>query len=89
MAAFRIGAEDTPLIAAELGIQNHATLTDTANFSTWIKSAAASVPTEARLIATLPPDQEAPPLSMACAPAPATLASVASSSTRSGQFFKR
>ena len=37
IVAFRIGAEDAPLIASELGIDNAMTLTDTANFSAWAK----------------------------------------------------
>lgn len=58
MAAFRIGAEDAPLIANELGIATSATLTDTANFSAWVKLVRDGVPTEARLIDTVPADVE-------------------------------
>jgi type IV secretory pathway TraG/TraD family ATPase VirD4 len=55
IVAFRIGAEDAPLIASELGIKNHATLTDTANFSAWVKLVRDGVPVGARYIDTLPP----------------------------------
>ncbi|NJO32567.1 MAG: type IV secretory system conjugative DNA transfer family protein [Rhodospirillales bacterium] len=55
MLAFRIGAEDAPLIAKELGIDNAMTLTDTANFSTWVKLARDGVPVDTRVIDTLPP----------------------------------
>ena len=54
--AFRIGAEDAPLIASELGIEHRATLTDTANFSAWVKLVRDGVPTDARAIDTLPPE---------------------------------
>ena len=37
MLAFRIGAEDAPLIARELGIESPSALTDTANFAAWAK----------------------------------------------------
>jgi hypothetical protein len=53
--AFRIGAEDAPLIANELGIKNAMALTDTANFSAWMKLARDGVPADARPIHTLPP----------------------------------
>lgn len=56
IVAFRIGAEDAPLMANELGIQNPLTLTDTANFSAWAKLVRDGVPTDAARIATLPPD---------------------------------
>ena len=57
IVAFRIGAEDAPLIANELGIENHFALTDTPNFSAWTKLIRDGVPADARSIATLPPDQ--------------------------------
>jgi hypothetical protein len=56
IVAFRIGAEDAPLIANELGIDNHLTLTDTANFSAWAKLVRGGVPSEPRAIAMLPPE---------------------------------
>lgn len=59
IAAFRIGAEDAPLIANELGIQSPSALTDTANFSAWIKLMREGVPTDAQLMATLPPESAA------------------------------
>jgi hypothetical protein len=59
IVAFRIGAEDAALIAKELGIENELTLTDTANFSTWVKLVRNGVPNEPRAIDTLPPDATA------------------------------
>ena len=37
MMAFRIGAEDAPLVADELGLQNPEVLSDLANFDAWIR----------------------------------------------------
>ncbi|MGH6930799.1 MAG: hypothetical protein ACREEE_00040 [Dongiaceae bacterium] len=37
LIAFRLGAEDAPLIADELGHPNHDALLDTPNFAAWIK----------------------------------------------------
>ena len=59
IVAFRIGAEDAPLIANEFGIENHFALTDTANYSAWTKLICDGVPTNARSIDTLPPDPTA------------------------------
>lgn len=56
IVAFRVGAEDAPLITSELGIENAASLTDTANFSAWIKLMRDGVPGQLRLINTLPSD---------------------------------
>ena len=56
IVAFRIGAEDAPLIASELGIETSAALTDTGNFSAWIKLVRGGVPADARTIEMLPPD---------------------------------
>lgn len=60
IVAFRIGAEDAPLMARELGIENSATLTDTPNFSAWTKLIKNGVPGDARIIETMPPDAENP-----------------------------
>ena len=54
--AFRLGAEDAPLIAAELGIESKSALTDTANFALWSKLLNDGVPCDPRPIATLPPN---------------------------------
>lgn len=54
MVAFRIGAEDAPLIASEFGIENSMTLADTANFSAWAKLTRDGAPADARAIDTLP-----------------------------------
>ena len=55
LIAFRLGAEDAPLIAAELGHSNHEALTDTPNFAAWIKLMYGDSPTGARYMKTLPP----------------------------------
>ena len=54
--AFRLGAEDAPLISNELGIENASALTDTANFSAWAKLTCNGIPGDARPIHALPPD---------------------------------
>ena len=54
--AFRIGAEDAPLMAAELGIESPSALTDIANFAAWAKLTRHGVPGEPRHIDTLLPD---------------------------------
>lgn len=55
IVAFRIGAEDAPIIASELGIENHAALTETANFAAWCKLMRGGSPADPRPIWTLPP----------------------------------
>jgi hypothetical protein len=54
LVVFRVGAEDAPLLAAELGIETASTLCDTSNFSAWIKLMHGGLPSDARPIATLP-----------------------------------
>lgn len=54
--AFRLGAEDAPLIAKELGIESASALTDSANFSAWAKLTRDGVPNDPRPIDTLLPD---------------------------------
>jgi len=53
--AFRLGAEDAPLIADELGHPNHEVLSDTPNYAAWIKLIYQGSPTNARYMNTLPP----------------------------------
>lgn len=60
IVVFRIGAEDAPLIASELGIENAATLTDTPNFSAWTKLMRDGMPIDARRIDALPPLERLP-----------------------------
>jgi hypothetical protein len=55
MIAFRLGAEDAPLIGAELGHPNPSTLTQTGNFSAWIKLMFNDAPTSARYLKTMSP----------------------------------
>jgi hypothetical protein len=55
LIAFRLGAEDAPLIGDELGHHNHAALSDTPNFAAWIKLMYNDSPTDARYMNTLPP----------------------------------
>jgi hypothetical protein len=56
MFVFRVGAEDAPLLARELGIESSSALTDTENFSAWVKLIRDGTPTEARPIDTLSPE---------------------------------
>jgi hypothetical protein len=49
---FRIGAEDARKLAAELDIENHATLADTANYQCWVKLLQDGAPTNAFLMDT-------------------------------------
>jgi hypothetical protein len=56
---FRIGAQDTEIMAAELGIENARTLSDTSNFSAWVKMLMNGNPTEAFYMDTHPPDPPA------------------------------
>jgi hypothetical protein len=55
---FRIGAQDAETMAAELGIETARTLSDTRNFSAWVKLLAGGNPTEAFYLDTQLP---APP----------------------------
>lgn len=55
LVAFRLGAEDAPLIADELGHPNHDALTNTPNFAAWIKLIYNDSPTNAHYMKTLPP----------------------------------
>ena len=57
VVAFRIGAEDAPLIADELGHHNHATLCDTRNFAAWVKLMHRGSPTDALHVTMLLPPQ--------------------------------
>lgn len=59
IVAFRIGAEDAALIAAELAIETPQALCDTRNFSAWIKLMQGGLPSDAMPIATLPPQPSA------------------------------
>ena len=59
LIAFRLGAEDAPLIADELGHYNPEALTDTPNFAAWIKLMYGGSPTGARYMKTLPPPSTA------------------------------
>lgn len=56
MIAFRVGAEDAPLLAAELGLHSPGALTEAANFTSWTKISQDGVPTEPRRIETLKPE---------------------------------
>lgn len=56
LVAFRVGAEDAPILARELGIENASALTDTANFEAWVKMVRENVPTTAMHITTAPAD---------------------------------
>jgi len=55
IVAFRIGAQDAPMIAAELGMQSPRPLRETNNFHAWLRLMRDGSPREASIIATLPP----------------------------------
>lgn len=54
-AVFRIGAQDADVMAAELGIDNARTLSDTSNFSAWVKLLQYGNPTDAFSLQTQVP----------------------------------
>ena len=55
IVSFRVGAQDAPMLAAELGLQNHRALRETNNFCAWLRLMRDGAPNQARLIQTLPP----------------------------------
>jgi len=59
LVAFRVGSEDAPLIAAELGRANPGELTDTSNFQAWAKVMHGGVPSNAYSVRTFSPPQPA------------------------------
>lgn len=52
MVVFRVGAEDAPLLAAELGLGNAAAVIDTSNFKAWVKLMRDGQPLDAHLLST-------------------------------------
>lgn len=56
---FRIGAQDADVMAAEFGIDNARTLSDTANFSAWAKLLQNGNPTDAFFLDTQVPEPSA------------------------------
>ncbi len=56
---FRIGAQDANIMAAELGIENARTLSDTSNFSAWVKLLQNGNPTDAFFLETQVPEPPA------------------------------
>ena len=55
LVAFRVGALDAPMLAAELGLNSPRALRETGNFHAWVRLMRNGSPTEARPIETLPP----------------------------------
>lgn len=55
IVAFRVGAEDAALLAAELAIETPRALCDTRNFLAWIKLMQGGLPSDTMPITTLPP----------------------------------
>lgn len=53
--AFRIGSNDTRMMAAELAIDNERTLSDTANFHAWVKLLQNGMPSDAFYMTTVTP----------------------------------
>ena len=58
LVAFRIGAEDSERVAAELGVDSPSALTDLANFTAWAKLIRDGNPTEPMRIDTEVPEPE-------------------------------
>ncbi len=56
LVCFRVGAEDAPLLAAELGLGNPVTLVETASHTAWTKFTVNGLPTDPRPIATVYPE---------------------------------
>jgi hypothetical protein len=56
---FRIGSQDAGIMGAELGIENARTLSDTGNFSAWVKLLLGGNPTDAFYLDTQLPDPPA------------------------------
>jgi len=54
MVVFRVGAEDAPLLAAELGLANAQAVIDTGNFKAWTKLMRDGQPLDAHVLATFP-----------------------------------
>ncbi len=55
IVAFRVGAIDAPLLAAELGIETHHALRETNNFHAWLRLMHNGTPLDPHLIQTFPP----------------------------------
>ena len=55
IVAFRVGALDAPMLAAELGMPSPRALRETSNFHAWLRMMRDGAPLEPRLIRTLPP----------------------------------
>jgi hypothetical protein len=56
IVAFRVGAIDAPMLAAELGMESPHTLRETNNFRAWLRLMREGTPLEPHLIETLPPE---------------------------------
>lgn len=52
LIVFRVGAEDAPMLAAELGLESAASVTDTANFAAWCKLMRDGQPLDPRPLST-------------------------------------
>ncbi len=55
IVAFRIGAQDAPMLAAELGMQSPKPLRETDNFQAWLRLMREGMPMQPHLIRTIPP----------------------------------
>ncbi len=55
IVAFRVGAIDAPMLAAELGMESHRVLRETNNFHAWLRLMRDGTPLGPHLIETLPP----------------------------------
>lgn len=59
IVAFRVGALDAPMIAAELGMEDARTLRETSNYHAWLRLMYDGMPREPHFISTLPPSPPA------------------------------
>jgi Type IV secretion-system coupling protein DNA-binding domain len=57
IVAFRVGAIDAPMLAAELGMESPYPLRETNNFRAWLRLMREGTPLDPHLIDTLPPEQ--------------------------------
>ncbi|MEP4472091.1 MAG: type IV secretion system DNA-binding domain-containing protein [Bauldia litoralis] len=59
LVVFRVGAEDAPMLGAQLGHPNPAVLTETSNHAAWIKMMRGNAPSSPQFLITFPPSPQA------------------------------
>lgn len=60
IVAFRLGAIDAPIVAAEIGIDNHRTLRETSNLRAWVRLMRDGAPMEPHYLEMLPHPEQSP-----------------------------